>query len=344
MKALFNNFRLRFGWSFQNMLQLGVRQVFVKCGLAIAIMATSVPAQDLQTRPPNAQEGHGVTQTEYARSASAPASQKPTPKPSPPTSLKAEQDAPNPPRISYNGGQLTIIAENSELADILSLLSRRTGARIDFPPSAAHERIWVELGPGPARGVVAALLSGIDLDFAIQGYESDPQGIQSVLVSIRANANVEEDPSQENQSSQKPEASTRLASEDLQTAPAERPLSQDIPESSANEPATFTGLSPADWQHTPDALYNIVAECYPFDIVIAANSNKGIAEDPRLTVYIGKPSDVDGKVKELPVNDSEGLLIRIQISAEEKPPCLSPAIFVGDPFRMRHDLEVSSRK
>jgi hypothetical protein len=344
MRALFNNFRLRFGWSFQNMLQLGARQVFVKCGLAIAIMATSAPAQDLQTRPPNAQEGHGVTQTAYAESASALAPQKPTPRPSPPTSFRAEQETPNPPRISYNGGQLTIIAENSELADVLSLLSRRTGARIDFPPSATHERIWVEVGPGPARTVVATLLRQIDLDYAIQGSETDPQGIRSVSVSIRTTADMGEDPRQEDQASEKSEASTKAASEDLQPAPAERPLSQDIPESSANEPATFTELSPADWQHTPDALYNIVAECYPFDIVIAAHSNKGIAEDPRLTVYIGKPSDVDGKVKELPVNDSEGLLIRIRISAEEKPPCLSPAIFAGDPFRMRHNLEVSSRK
>src|SRR5712691_4051976 len=124
MRRFLNNFRLGFGRLFQNMLRLGARQLLMKSGLAIAIMAAAVPAQNLQTPPPNAQEVYSVAQTAYAKSASAPSPQKSIrSQQSPPTPLRAEQDAPNPPWVSYKGGQLTIIAENSELADVLSLLS-----------------------------------------------------------------------------------------------------------------------------------------------------------------------------------------------------------------------------
>jgi hypothetical protein len=344
MKTFFNNFRLRFGRLLQNMLRLGARQLLVTSGLALAIMAGAMPAQNLQTPPPNAQEVQSIAQATYTKSTTEPSRQKPIPSQPPPTPLRTEQVAPKQPRVSYKGGQLTIIAENSELADVLSLLSLRTGAKIDFPPSAAHERIWAEAGPGPARGVVATLLSEMDLDYAIQGSETDPQGIRIVLVSIRTNADMAEDQRQEDQASQKQESSTEVASEDLKPAPTVWQPSQDTPESPANEPATFTEVAPAEWQNSPDTPCGVVAKYYPIDIVIAANHEKDITEDPRLTVYIGKPLEVDGKATDIPVNGRGGLFIKLRICAEDKLSRMLSAIFVGDPFRSRHDLGVSSRK
>ena len=99
-----------------------------------------------------------------------------------PPPASAEMKATPPPKVTYQDGQLTIIAENSLLSEILSALHMAMGAEIDLPASASSERIWVRLGPGPARKVVSELLSGTDLNFVIQGSTTDADGIQSVML------------------------------------------------------------------------------------------------------------------------------------------------------------------
>jgi len=99
-----------------------------------------------------------------------------------------EKPATHSPKVTYQDGQLTIVAENSLLSDILSALHTAMGAEIDLPPSASSERIWVRLGPGPARKVVSELLSGTDLNFVIQGSTTDVDGIQSVLLTPHSEA------------------------------------------------------------------------------------------------------------------------------------------------------------
>src|SRR6202021_2572376 len=63
------------------------------------------------------------------------------------------------PHVTYQDGQLTIVAPNSTLADILRAVRKLTGAEMDIPPNA-NERVVTNLGPGPAPGVVAELLTG----------------------------------------------------------------------------------------------------------------------------------------------------------------------------------------
>jgi hypothetical protein len=99
-----------------------------------------------------------------------------------PRPVATEQTATNSPKVTYHDGQLTILAENSLLSDILSALHTAMGAEIDLPASASSERIWVQLGPGPARKVLGELLSGTDLNFVIQGSVTDADGIQSVML------------------------------------------------------------------------------------------------------------------------------------------------------------------
>jgi hypothetical protein len=103
----------------------------------------------------------------------------------PPVPLTPGQMPPNPPGVSYENGQLTIVAENSTMADILGAVGAITGASIEVPAGAGAERVWVQLGPGPARAVLAALLGGADLDFVIQSADADPSKIQSVLLTPR---------------------------------------------------------------------------------------------------------------------------------------------------------------
>ena len=90
-----------------------------------------------------------------------------TPVPPPPPPLTPGQMPPNAPRVSFEDGLLSIAAENSTLADILTAVKASTGATMDIPSSAGADRVWVTLGPGPARAVLADLLSGTSLDYVL---------------------------------------------------------------------------------------------------------------------------------------------------------------------------------
>jgi len=103
----------------------------------------------------------------------------------PPPPLTPGQMAPNPPRVTYEDGMLSISAENSTLADILSAVKAATGTPMDIPAGAGADRVWVTLGPGPARPILAALLTGTSLDYVIQASDTDPNLIQSVQLSPR---------------------------------------------------------------------------------------------------------------------------------------------------------------
>jgi hypothetical protein len=91
-----------------------------------------------------------------------------------------------PPKITYEGGQLTIVAENSMLSDVMNALHTVLGANVELPANVSTERVWARLGPGPARKVLSDLLSGTDLDFVIQGSATDADGIRSVLLTPHA--------------------------------------------------------------------------------------------------------------------------------------------------------------
>jgi hypothetical protein len=103
----------------------------------------------------------------------------------PPRPLTTERAVSKPVQITYEDGQLTIITENSPLSEVMSALRTAMGADIDLPPSVASQRIWVRLGPGPARSVLRELLDNTELDYVIQASATDPEGIGSVLLTVR---------------------------------------------------------------------------------------------------------------------------------------------------------------
>ncbi len=81
--------------------------------------------------------------------------------------------------VSYEGGLLSISARDASLSDILAQLHQRTGATIDAPADVS-ERIAVELGPGPAVQVVAALLEHTQYNFVIAAAAQDHRAVQSI--------------------------------------------------------------------------------------------------------------------------------------------------------------------
>jgi hypothetical protein len=109
----------------------------------------------------------------------------PPPLPSGPTGRPVQQMpldaiATVPPQVTYENNQLTIVAPNSTLADILRAVRKQTGADIEIP--AAPERVVTHLGPGPAREVVADLLNGSRFNYVLLGSPSDQSALTRVVL------------------------------------------------------------------------------------------------------------------------------------------------------------------
>jgi len=85
-----------------------------------------------------------------------------------------------PPQVTWENNQLTIVAPNSTLADILRAVRKQTGAEIEVP--AAPERVVTHLGPGPAREVVAELLNGSRFNYVLLGSPSDDTALTRVVL------------------------------------------------------------------------------------------------------------------------------------------------------------------
>jgi hypothetical protein len=108
------------------------------------------------------------------------------PPPEQPTQpLRPSQMPPTTPQVTYRDGLLSILAENSTLADILVAVRKQTGAAIDMPASASNERVVMRIGPAPPRDVVSALLSGSPFDYVIVGAQDSPTALRRVIVSSR---------------------------------------------------------------------------------------------------------------------------------------------------------------
>ena len=95
-----------------------------------------------------------------------------------------------PPQVRYSRGQLTIVAENSTLADILRAVRAQTGAMVEVPPNAT-ERVVTHLGPGPARDVLAALLNGTHFNYVMLGSPAHPDSVERLILTSKSGGDPE---------------------------------------------------------------------------------------------------------------------------------------------------------
>jgi hypothetical protein len=110
------------------------------------------------------------------------------PQPLPPPAPTPEQLPPTPPVVSYAAGQLSILANNSTLAAVLDLVRRQTGASIEMAGVAPSDRVYVKLGPGAPKDVLAALLDGSRFNYAILGDVTDPNAVRRIVLLPKAGA------------------------------------------------------------------------------------------------------------------------------------------------------------
>ena len=93
-----------------------------------------------------------------------------------------EQMPPQPPRVTFRNGLLSIHADNSTMADVMSAIRRATGASLDLPASAAGERVVSDLGPAAPNDVLVKLLDGSRFDYVILQSPQNPSLVQFILL------------------------------------------------------------------------------------------------------------------------------------------------------------------
>src|SRR5258708_22109099 len=91
-------------------------------------------------------------------------------------------------RVDFRNDSLRIDAENITLREALKEVSARTGAEIEFPAGELNERIFVHVGPGSCREVVAQLLNGSPFNYVILSSPSEPRGIARLILSSARSA------------------------------------------------------------------------------------------------------------------------------------------------------------
>lgn len=124
---------------------------------------------------------------ERRRSAAASPAVQDQPEAPPPTLAQLPA---SPPQVSFQGGQLTISAQNSTLGDILKAVRAQTGATIELP-GTAPERVVGHFGPGPAREVLTALLNGSHFNYVLLGSPTDPGALDRVILMAKSGAGVD---------------------------------------------------------------------------------------------------------------------------------------------------------
>jgi hypothetical protein len=88
--------------------------------------------------------------------------------------------------VSFENGLLRIHAEKSTMAEVLFAVQRQTQAEIAIPAGAEQEQVAADLGPAPARDVLAALLNGSPYNFIFVGTE---EKLERVILTRRDSGN-----------------------------------------------------------------------------------------------------------------------------------------------------------
>lgn len=99
---------------------------------------------------------------------------------------EAPPEAPPKPamEVTFHNGLLRIRADRATLAQVLFEVQRQTGAEIAIPAGAEGEEIAADLGPAPARDVLAALLNGSRYNFIFVG-NNRGRSLQKAILSVR---------------------------------------------------------------------------------------------------------------------------------------------------------------
>lgn len=152
------------GWKIKNMAAVLL--------LCLGLVPVAMASPQTAASAPTTASSTAHRKTSKAKKPQKPQKPQPAPLPSGPTGspvqpIPLDSMAPVPPQVSYQNAQLTIVAPNSTLGDILRAVRKQTGAEIEIP--SAPERVVTHLGPGSPRDVLAELLNGSRFNYVLLG-------------------------------------------------------------------------------------------------------------------------------------------------------------------------------
>ncbi len=96
--------------------------------------------------------------------------------------------APAAPLVTYENGLLTIRSNAAPLRVILEAVSAATGAALEVSGIDDRGPVVVDLGPAPPATVLASLLYGTSLNYAVVGAAGQPGHIEKILLLPRSAA------------------------------------------------------------------------------------------------------------------------------------------------------------
>ena len=100
--------------------------------------------------------------------------------------------------------------------------------------------------------------------------------------------------------------------------------------------------APPDIDATLAAAYDTAAIYFPFTDVIVADPYKDMSDGMTTAFYIGQSKVVGGTTTDMVAIASKDVFAQIWIGAEDKMPRRLYAIYLNDPARLRHVLELSN--
>jgi len=153
--------------------------LLLAAGLCLPVLASA--AQSAPAKSAGAVATTATRQAKPHRRSKKVAPDPPAPQAlAPPPTL--EESPPTPPQVTYSNGQLTIVAQNATLSQVLRSVQSQTGASVEMPSGASNERVAGQLGPGQPRDVLNALLNGTKFNYIILGVNGDPGAVQKVIL------------------------------------------------------------------------------------------------------------------------------------------------------------------
>jgi hypothetical protein len=94
-------------------------------------------------------------------------------------------DPPKPLEVTFRDGLLAIRSNKATLSEVLFAVQQRTGAEISVSAGADQEKVVADIGPAPAREVLAQQLNGSRFNFLILNAASDPRQLDRVILTPR---------------------------------------------------------------------------------------------------------------------------------------------------------------
>ena len=87
--------------------------------------------------------------------------------------------------VYFRRGLLSVSSNKANLSEVLFEIHQQTGADIAIPAGAEQEQVVADIGPAPAKEVLAQLLNGSKFNFVILSPTSDPSALDRVILSSR---------------------------------------------------------------------------------------------------------------------------------------------------------------